>query len=221
MKKRRILIASLVVCLAAIMAFGSLAYFTAQDRVENKFYTAAYDPDNPDKPINADDLFSIKVYETDNTKTDGSKTETGNTYEKIQPGDVLAKDPTVKNTGKYDAYIRVNVTVDKAAAWKSIVPADSDLTAIFGGFESSKWTLAGKTEDAVANTVTYSYYLNESLAPEATATLFDTVTIPSYITAAQFATIANFKITVTADAIQSANTGTIAEAFGIYDNLQR
>lgn len=220
MNKRRILIASLVVCLAAIMAFGSLAYFTAQDRVQNKFYTAAYDPTDPDKPITGNDLFSIKVYETDNTKTDGTKTESGNTYEKIQPGDVLAKDPTVENTGKYDAYIRVNVTFDKAAEWENIIPEDSELTALFGGIDSAKWTQSGKIEDTTANTVTYSYYLNEALAPDATATLFSTVTIPTYINATQFATIASFNITITADAIQSANTGTVTEAFGIYDTLE-
>ena len=220
MKKRRVLTIALALCLVAIMAFGSLAYFTQSKNISNKFMTAAYDPENPDKPVNPDDLFSITVTEPDAVeaaKTDDDITtndDGGHTYKNLNPGQTVTKDPTVKNTGKYDQWVRVSVTVTKAAEWKAICAANNitDLTAIFNDFDSSKWTLAEKKEDTTANTLTYTYYLNSKLAADQTATLFKSVTLPASLTAEQFASIAEFELNVAADAIQADNNGTTAAA---------
>lgn len=220
MKKHKLLISALTIGIVAILAGSSLAYFTAKDVVKNDFMIAGYDPENPDKPINPNDVFSISVYETDSKKNDGSKTTVGNVYKDIQPGDKLLKDPTVENTGKYDAYIRVNVTLTKADEWTEIIPLTSDLSRIFTGFDADKWTLAGFSSDEDKNTITYSFYLNEALAPQETATLFTGITIPDFLTVDQFVSVSNFSLIISADAIQSKNTGDVANAFAIYDGLK-
>lgn len=210
--KRKTLIVALVVCLVAIMAFGTLAYFSAQDSVTNNFMIA--DSPDPDKKP-----FSVKVEETIPGTED--KTTNGITYDDIQPGDVLSKDPTVINDGLYSEYVRVNVTVTSATQWQAACAKHgiTDLTTIFGGFDSTKWTLAGEPVfDETANTLTYSYYYNGVLAPEESAVLFTSVTIPSAFGTADMESLANFQLIVTAEAIQSEHTGSsAAEAFVLYD----
>lgn len=221
MKKRKILFGALAICIVAIMTFGSLAYFTAQKTMTNKFYTYKYDPDNPTPPT-AEELFSIKIYEQDDTKNDGSVTERGNTYINVLPGDKIGKDPTVENTGMYDAYIRVNVTISNASAWKGIMGADpvSNLFTV----DMNKWQLANIKDDVTNDTITYSYYLKEALAGKADketaggkATLFTEVVIPASICVDQFVRISSFTVKITADAIQSKGTGTVSEAFVLFD----
>lgn len=211
--KRKVLSVALIVCLVAIMAFGTLAYFSSHDSVTNKFMIAIYDPTNPDKEITPNELFSVTVEET---LPDGTKAPDGITYTKIQPGDELHKDPTIINTGKYDQYVRVSVTVTNAAAWQTACAKHgiTDLTTIFHGFDSSKWTLASTSADTENNTLTYTYYYNGVLAPEESATLFTTVIIPSCFDAEDMVSLKYFELSVAADAIQSDNTGAnAAEAF--------
>lgn len=205
--KRKTLIVAVAVCLAAILAFGTLAYFSANDNVTNKFMVTSYDPDHELTP---DKLFSVDVYETDE---DGNKTDTGRTYEDIAPGSVLSKDPTVQNTGKYSQYVRVNVTVTNATAWQAACAKHNitNLTDIFKGFEDDLWTLAGVSSDPTADTLTYSYYYNGVLAPEKSVTLFTQVVIPTAFDQDDMATLQYFELNVSADAIQSVNTGDSAE----------
>lgn len=210
--KRKALIVAVVVCLAAILAFGTLAVFTGNDEVTNKFMIAQYDPDNPVTP---DELFSVNVFETDK---DGSKTEEGLVYDGIQPGDKLHKDPTVENTGRYDQYVRVHVTVSNAANWKAACKNHeiTDLTTIFGGFDSSKWVRVSAPVEG-NDTITYTYYYTGVLAPKETVTLFNQVTIPMALNNAEMASLEYFTISISADAIQAANTGDNAvDAFANY-----
>lgn len=210
--KRKTLIVALAVCLVAIMAFGTLAFFSAQDSVTNNFKIAS-SPD-PDQ-----DPFSVKVEETD--PETGEPTTDGVTYDNIKPGDELQKDPTVINDGLYSEYVRVNVTVTNATAWKAACEKHSitDLTTIFGGFDGTKWTRVGDPVfDEVADTLTYSYYYNGVLAPSESAVLFTSVTIPAAFDTADMVSLANFQLIVTADAIQSEHTGdSAADAFVLYD----
>ncbi len=247
MKKRNIITLALVICLIAIMACGSLAYFTSSKTVTNEFLTSSVNPstdtnndgkvDENDEPI-ADDVFSIKLYETDNTKDDGSKTYVGNTYEAILPGDKLDKDPTVENTGAYPAYVRMTVVVNEAADWQAAIAkhiekknltvganGKYDLANIFGGYNSA-WECKEVFEDKDADTLTYVYYLNAALpaedntetdVKEDASTLFTSVTIPACFDAEDMLSLKEFKLTITADAIQSMNTGDNAyDAFTNY-----
>ena len=239
MKKRNILSLALVICLIAIMACGSLAYFTDKESVTNVFQTSFDDAKDKDGEGDIDDddikdsIFSIVVYETDNTKTDGSVTYDGNTYDEILPGITYDKDPTVKNTGSYDAFIRVHVTVNKAEEWtkaiaKHMEQLDTDkdgkydLTGICGDFDKNMWTRFGEEPEVVKvtekdpetgkdvvvdTTLTYTFYLNEELAVDKTATLFKDVTIPACFDVDDMLALREFNLEITADAIQSMNTG--------------
>ncbi len=214
--KRKALITAVVVCLAAILAFGTLAVFTHSDNVTNKFMIATYD-EKEDKDITPDELFSIDVYETTD---DGKKTDTGKSYEGIKPGDVLDKDPTIKNTGRYDQYARVHVTVTNAANWQRVCEkyGITDLSTIFGGYDEAKWTrVDAPVADTEKDTLTYTFYYNGVLKPGETATLFETVKIPMNLDSTDMVALKYFEISIAADAIQSANTGDNAvSAFASY-----
>lgn len=206
MRKNKTLLTAFAVCLASILALGSLAYFTAQDSVSNTFRMAAYDPEHPDQPVDPDALFSIQVYET----VDGRPNTDGRIYTDIAPGDVLDKDPTVKNTGKYDQWVRASVTVTKADAWQRACDAHNiaDLTSIFGGYSEDVWTRYDKPAyDDDADTLTYVFYLDRKLEPEATATLFTQFMIPEAFEIGDMISLSTFDLTIAADAIQSDNTG--------------
>ena len=208
MNKRRVLTTAIAVCLIAILSCGTLAYFTSTKSITNKFYTASYDPENPPT---ADELFSIKIYET---AKDGAEDTDGLEYKDILPGQELSKDPTIVNTGKYSAYVRLSVTVTDATAWKTVCQKYSlNLEDIFGGI-NTKWERKEISEDTAADTLTYVYYLNEELAAGAESTLFETVKIPTQLTVEEMTELSYFEIQITGDAIQSANTGANAyEAF--------
>ena len=199
MKKNRILAAAVAICLVAILAWGTLAYFTDSDTVTNSFMTAtSTDPDQK--------LFDVDLYETD---VDNDGNVKANTYTDILPGQTMEKDPTVKNTGLYDQYVRLNVTFSNANEWKAACAAHgiADVTALFGNL-NSEWELKETKEEN--NTITYVYYLNRVLEPEQTSTLFDEVTIPESFTINDMNTLKTFTLTIVADAIQSDNNGTNA-----------
>lgn len=211
--KRRVLGISLVVALVAIVAVGAtLAYFTDSTEVVTNTFTMGN--------------VEIKLDEIDNTKTDGSRTEEGNAYTGVTPGVALDKDPTVWNIGANDAWVRVNVTVSNASAWKTALTNHgiTDLATIFGGHEETKWTRAGIVENETEDTITYSYYYN-TVVPGKTASktsstgaLFTTVTIPAVFDNADVESIKGFEITITADAIQTdASFTTAAQAFAKFD----
>ena len=207
--KRRVLGISLVVALVAIVAVGAtLAYFTDSTNVVQNTFTMGN--------------VEIKLDEIDNTKTDGSRTETGNAYTGVTPGVALDKDPTVWNTGANDAWVRVNVTVSKASAWKTALTKHgiTDLATIFGGHDATKWTRAGIAEDTSNDTITYSYYYNTVVPATdgSTGALFTTVTIPAVFDNDDVESIKGFEITITADAIQTdASFTTAAQAFAAFD----
>lgn len=225
MSKRKLLVAAIALCMVAVLGGGTLAYFTGRDEVSNTFMTATSD--------DPDDTFSITVTETAaEGETSYEMAEDGNggyAYSKLLPGDILHKDPTVTNTGAYDAYVRLTVTISKADAWKTACEkfGITDLETIFGGYEDADWTrkdapLANETDD----TLTYVYYLNAPLAPDGEKTLFETFTVPSQFDTTEMQAIDDFTINVKGEAIQAANTvenptNTVEdayEAFTLFDD---
>ena len=208
--KKKVFVVALAVCLIAVLSMSTLAWFNASDEVTNKFYVA-------DSADTADEIFSVDLWETDE---EGNEVA-GKEYSNIAPGDVLDKDPTVENTGAYDQWIRVKVTVTNANAWISALGNGYDLGTMFGGHKETEWTRYDAGEyDAQANTYTMVYYLNEKLAPTKTAVLFETVTIPNTLDQSDMVFIdGKFELTVLAEALQADNTGDSAKAaFDAYWN---
>ena len=215
-KKSKVLVVALIVSLAAIISIGSLAWFTAKDDVTNTIKLA--------------DDFKIEVYEHDWSKPNTDETTTGLTYTSIMPGQKIQKDPTVRNTGTHPEWVRVNVTLSDYDIWNTVVKPDKetgkvDLSAIFTGFDSGKWTRYDAPKvDNTAKTVTYTFYLNSKLEASATQTLFTGVTIPESLTLEQAKSIGEngFTIKVEAEAIQAEyldeGITTAQQAFALLEN---
>ena len=213
--KNKILVASLAVCLVAIISFGTLAWFNATDSITNSFKVTTDDSvTDPD--------FSVKVSETD---INGAETVDGVTYNAVLPGDVIEKDPTITNTGHYSQWVRVSVTMTKADKWKNY-GGSLKFTDLFEGStyglvadasnSQAKWLLVNDEVTADLNGKAVWYlYLNKELAPQETAKLFAKVKIDKDFTLEEVESMGKeFNITVKADALQSKNTGdNAAEAF--------
>lgn len=207
MAKKKVFVTALAICLIAIISMGTLAWFNASDSITNEFKIADSDGDGtPD--------FSVDVWENDPADPT-VKDQDGVTYTDIAPGDKLAKNPTVENTGDYDQWIRVYVTVDDwavidAACQNQGIASD---VRTWLDVDTTAWT-ADNTATVVANnTVTYVYYLNTKLAKDQTAVLFNNVTIPGEFEQEDMKfTSGNFTITVKAEALQADNTGDTAQA---------
>lgn len=204
MNKRKILVTALALSIIAILSVGTLAWFSDEDSVTNKFYIADSDDTNPD------DIFSVDVWEENKV---GSITHGGIVYKDILPGDELVKKARVENTGHYDQFIRVIVKISDAEAWLSAVGSDFVIENCFTGFDASVWTNISKTVEN--DTLTYVLYYNKALAEGEVIELFDEVVIPTSLTQEQAAAFkGGFTIDVKAQAVQTKNVGENAyEAF--------
>ena len=208
MTKKKVFVAALAVCLVAVLSMGTLAWFSAEDEVTNKFMIA-------DSESDPNEIFSVDVWE--NTP-DGDKDQDGYEYKDILPGDQLKKEVYVENTGAYDQYIRVKVTVNNADAWIAALGNGYDLGTMFLGHDETKWTryeVGQYSNDANGSYYTMVFYLNEKLAPNATVNLFETVEIPTQLTQEDMVFVGGqFDLTILAEAVQTENVGDSAyEAF--------
>ena len=197
--KKKLTAVALIICMIAIMLVGAtMAYFTDKtDEVENTFTVG-----------------NVKIELTEENWEEPTT---------VAPGDEYEKDPVVSNVGANAAWIRVDVTLSDAAAFTRAAATHqiTDLASIFQGHDEEKWTLAGVETNAEDDTLTYSYYYNEALEPEAnTGALFTSVIIPSAFTNAEMENLGDdFTITVVAHAIQTseANYTDAAGAFANYE----
>lgn len=219
--KKKIAVTALAVCLIAILSMGTLAWFSAQDSVENTFYVADSDDDTADK------VFSVDVYEyTESSPT--VKVPSGETYNEVLPGDTLKKEPHVANTGHYDQYVRVIVTISDAAVWQSVFGndfGDAALLACFDGFDMTMWSDI-KTEVTAEDTIRVVMYYdgildgtdteNDGQNEVSDITVFKNVKVPSAMEKDDAAAFGadGFSIIVKAQAVQTENVGDNAvEAF--------
>lgn len=227
--KKKVLLASLAVCLVAIISFGTLAWFTAEDTVVNEFYVG-------DSTTDPDDVFGIDVWETVDANGDGAidSTEilgkdtadtTGAKYETILPGQAFDKDPYLTNTGIHPQYVRAIVTITEADILKvAMTPKGATLSEWFDipkflPGTGDKWSLEYKYYTN-KDTFVLVYYYTEVLEPGTdTQKLFDDVVIPTELTKEQAAEMENFTITILGQAIQSehlADVTTAKEVFAKY-----
>ena len=207
--KKKVFVSALAVSLIAILSFGTLAWFSDSDFVKNDFMITDSTVTNPDE------VFSVDIYETKvdadgNVVTDANgkpeTTDAGNTYDNIAPGDVLTKDPTVKNTGTYNQWVRVKVTLTNAENWLALFKKyNLTLNDLFTNIDSDAWV---GVEDYTINggAMTFTYYLKEQLAPNQTVTLFDKVTIPEIFDQTDIYAVKEFALTFVAEAVQVENT---------------
>lgn len=228
LNKKKVFLAALAICVVAILSVGTLAWFQANDEVKNTFKVTTSDEDGtPDFSV---DLFEHEVDpDTGKEKTNAQEVEE-NTYNNLQPGDVLDKDPTVRNTGNYDQWIRVKVTLSDYSVWCNAMGVQNWDFATMLDIDATKWTYVATVVDATADTVTYTYLLNDPLLVDGEATLFNTVTLPGEeLTVDNFKFAASstgagdqgvFALDIVAEAVQRENIAdTCLEAWAVIDAL--
>ena len=200
MTKKKVFVTALAICLVAIISMGTLAWFNAQDEVTNKFMIADSDDDTPDE------IFSVDVWE--NTP-DGEKDQDGYEYTDILPGDTLKKEARVENTGHYDQYVRVTVTISDAQAWIDALGANFSVADVFDGFVAADWNhiwnnMNGAT--TIPENFVYVMYYKDIVKPGDVINVFNNVKIPSSLTREEAVAFGgNFDITVKAEAVQTEN----------------
>ena len=198
--KKKVFVSALAICLIAIISMGTLAWFSAQDEVTNKFMIADSDDDTPDE------IFSVDVWE--NTP-DGEKDQDGYEYTDILPGDTLKKEARVENTGYYDQYVRVTVTISDAQAWIAALGADFNVADVFDGFVAADWNhiwnnMNGAT--TIPENFVYVMYYKNIVKPGDVINVFNNVKIPTSLTRDEAVAFGgNFDITVKAEAVQTEN----------------
>lgn len=117
--KKKLMAIALAVCVVAVLAAGaSLAYFTDKTDAANNTFTMGN--------------VKITLDETDLTKGNDSRTPDGNTYTNLYPGMDMVKDPTVHNTGKNDAWVRVIVRVANGDSFMELFEDDQYETYLEG-----------------------------------------------------------------------------------------
>lgn len=173
--KKKILALALVVVLAVTAVTGAtLAYFTDTKEATNIFTVG-----------------NVQIELTE-PKWEGK-------VEKVYPGQVLDKDPTVKNTGANPCYVRVKVEgLDCLGGGLKIALKTGDEVI------SSDWTL---------HTDGYYYYEKVLEAGKTTDALFDQIVIPTALTNKNGTEhTKEYNIKVTAYAVQSEGSGLAADA---------
>lgn len=195
MKKKTTALCIAIALIVVAAIGGTMAYFTDNETATNTFTMGKVD---------------IELTETEWVAPTNAA-----------PGIAYDKNPVVGNIGDNPAWIRVDVTLSDATAFKKAASkyGITDLSTIFSGHDESKWTRAGITEDATNGTLTYSYYYKTLLNPGYyTDHLFTAVTIPAAFNNADMAAIGdNFTITIQAHAIQDADGfNTVENAFSNY-----
>ena len=171
MKKKILSICLVAVIAAMAIAGASLAYFTAEDTATN--------------------VFTVGNVAIDLTEPEWDKKGAVDAPE-VYPGEALAKDPTVKNTGKNPCFVRISVT-----GWDSLKNAklsDQDITYRTDYVDEKlgeNWTLYDG----------YFYYTKVLAVNETTDALFDQIVIPTDVTNGDAAT--EYKLDVKAYAVQA------------------
>ncbi len=216
-KNRKKLIAgALSICLVAALAIGgTMAYLTDSEKVTNTF--SVFDID-----------ITLNEPKWDDT-TDGKD---------LVPGDTEEKDPTITAV-EHDSYMRVimeiqdkdgNAITDKDRLdliLKTIRYANPALS------EANSYTLdnlkdtptvngdftlvADKSSSDTNVTGVYYYNYNNVLTEGATATLFTNVVIPTDWNQTQLQKLGEYKIVISAQAIQVDNFADAAAAFAALD----
>lgn len=195
--KKAMLMTLCAIILVVATVFGTMAYLTSTDEVVNTFTVGNV----------AIKLDEAKV-DTDGSLVEGADRVKENSY-KLLPGHTYNKDPMVTLlAGSETSYVKMTVTFNNANELDTIfAPDGADLTSIFNGYDSANWIAKGNMKDATANTRTYEFWYKEAVgAPTADVALdalFDSIKVPERVTGDQLAKLADFKITVVAEAIQA------------------
>ena len=229
--KKKILSIALALSLVAIGVIGTLAYLTDDaGEMTNTFTVGKVSIKLDEGEVEAAELSEENPYVYTFKDQENTRTEEGQTYENLLPGDKVQKDPTITvEEGSADCWVFMEVTLDydqavimakAAGATAATTDQANTAAAVLGDFDASKWTIKAYKQDADANTITFVAGYNEILSEEDTAVLFTALTVPASLTNEQMAAIDGMEMVFFARAIQASGLATQAEAFeALYEGL--
>lgn len=204
--KKAMLMTLCAIILVVATVFGTMAYLTSTDEVENTFTVGNIKITLDEAKVN-----------TNGSPVEGADRVKANEY-KLMPGHTYTKDPTIHvDAASEDCFIRAKVTLTNAKEWNAIATkyADNKVENIIKGTDDNIWWVSQPAVDETANTVTYTFvYKNESHTDELgkriwTSTdskdlvLFNEIAIPGGLTNDELKSVGASKITVVAEAIQA------------------
>lgn len=217
--KKAMLMTLCAIILVVATVFGTMAYLTSTDEVNNTFTVG-------NVKITLDEA---KV-DTNGSPVEGAARVKVNDY-KLLPGHTYTKDPTIHvDAASEDCFIRAKVTLTNAKEWIAIATkyANNKVENIIKGTDDNIWWVSQPAVDETANTVTYTFvYKNESHTDELgkriwTSTdskdlvLFNEIAIPGGLTNDELAAVGSSKITVVAEAIQADGFANADEAWAAF-----
>lgn len=144
--KRRLMLAGAISAMLAILALGTLAYFTAEGRAINVITTG-----------------TVELTLTEEGEGTPLESGVGMVFGGVMPGQVVSKQPIVANTGSEEFYTRVKVDVRIEPA-----PGGEALSAalVQPGIDTEAWVDGGDGW----------YYYVGAVGPDASVSPFRTVT---------------------------------------------
>ena len=238
-RSKALLLTLCAVLLVAASVMGTMAYLTSTDEVNNTFTVGNVKITLDEAKVNTD---GTAVTPAERVKANEYKLMPGHTYTKDPTVTVIkgsessyvrmkvtfnnaaqiiamCTDPDFADeiTGVENAFplIRmVNFVEANAAKWNGLVP--DNMTEAEEMLGNTKYFVYDKTAD----TLTYYYYYTETVAaPTADVVLpvlFDSITVPEWVTGDQLAKLEGFEITAVAEAIQADGFANADAAWAAY-----
>lgn len=231
-KSKALLLTLCAVLLVAASVLGTMAYLTSTDTVTNTFTvgkveikldeTDVTNPTGPRVTANSYKLMPGTTYTKDPTVTvlngsEASYVRMKVTFNNAKEIIALCTDPEFAGdgpTGVENAFplIRMVKFVEtNAAKWDGIIP--DNMVDTEDMLADAKYFAYDKTAD----TLTYIFYYRETVgAPDGDVklpVLFDSITVPEWVTGEQLKALNDFRITVVAEAIQAGSFDNAADAW--------
>ena len=239
-KSKALLLTLCAVLLVAASVMGTMAYLTSTDKVENTFTVGNVKITLDEAKVNTD---GIPAAPAERVKANEYKLLPGHTYTKDPTVTVIkgsessyvrmkvtfnnaaqiiamCTDPDFADeiTGVENAFplIRmVNFVEANAAKWNGIIP--DNMVDTEDMLADAKYF----AYDEAAGTLTYYFYYTETVAaPTADVVLpvlFNSITVPGFVTGEQLTALNNFNITAVAEAIQADGFANADAAWAAYD----
>lgn len=231
-KSKALLLTLCAVLLVAASVLGTMAYLTSTDTVTNTFTvgkveikldeTDVTNPTGSRVQANSYKLMPGTTYTKDPTVTVKAGSEASYVRMKVTFNNAkeiiaLCTDPEFAGdgpTGVENAFplIRMVKFVEtNAAKWDGIIP--DNMVDTEDMLADAKYF----AYDETADTLTYIFYYRETVtAPTADVVLpvlFDSITVPEWVTGEQLKALNDFRITVIAEAIQAGSFDNAADAW--------
>ena len=234
-KSKALLLTLCAVLLVAASVLGTMAYLTSSAEVKNTFTvgkveikldeTDVTNPTGPRVTANSYKLMPGTTYTKDPTVTVKADSEESYVRMKVTFNNAteiiaLCTDPEFAGdgpTGVENAFplIRMVKFVEtNAAKWDGIIP--DNMVDTEDMLADAKYFV----HDAATDTLTYYFYYKATVSGAegdvVLPVLFDSITVPEWVTGEQLAKLNNFKITVVAEAIQAGSFANADKAWAAF-----